>query len=119
MQIYPGARIRTTKGVQGFALGEFCCGLGYLKDELPQVSHQMAMRPTPLIHWEFLSSALSGCPVQDVKPRKDPLLTYPTPIPETTAPVDPSNFTWTPPNFHEKGKWFLKRIANLETACAT
>ena len=45
--------------------------------------------------------------------------TYPTPIPETTPPADPSNFTWTPPNLQEGGKWFLERIANLKTSCAT
>ena len=119
MPIRPGARIRTTKGVRGLALDEFCRGLGYLKKESSQVTHQMAMRTTPLFHWEFLSPALSGCPAQDVKPREDPLPTYPTPIPETTPPADPSNFTWTPPNLQEGGKWFLERIANLKTACAT
>ena len=90
MHIHPGARIRTTKGVRGLTLEEFCRGSGYLKEESSQVPHQMAMRTTPLFHWEFLSSALSGCPAQDVKPREDPLPTYPTPIPEATPPVDPS-----------------------------
>ena len=119
MPIHPGARINTTKGVRGFALDEFCRGLGYLKEESSQVPHQIAKRTTPLFHWEFLSSAVSGCPAQDVKPREDPLPTYPTPLPEATPPVDPSNFTWAPPNLQEGGKWFLERIANLQTACAT
>ena len=104
MPIHPGARIRTTKGVRGLALDEFCRGLGYLKKESSQVPHQIAMRPTPLFHWKFLSSALSGCPAQDVKPREDTLPTYPTPLPEATPPVDPSNFTWAPPNLQEEGK---------------
>ena len=33
MPTHPGARIRTTKGVRGLALDEFCRGLGYLKDD--------------------------------------------------------------------------------------
>ena len=119
MPTHPGARIRTTKGVQGLALDEFCRGLGYLKKGSSQVPHKMAMRTTPLFHWEFLSSVLSGCPTQDVKPREDPLSTYPTPISEAIPPVDPINFTWTLPNLQEGGKWFLERIANMKPACGT
>ena len=119
MPIHLGARICTTKGVQGLALDEFCCRLGYLKDESSQVPHQIARWTTPLFHWEFLSSALSGCPSQDVKPREDLLPTYPTLILETTPSVDPSNFTWTPPNLQEGGKWLLERIVYLKTAYAT
>ena len=90
MPFHPEARIRTNKSLRGLALDEFCRGLGYLKDDSSQVPQQMAIRTTPLFHWEFLASALSGCPAQAGKPRVDPLPSYPTPIPETPP-------RWTPP----------------------
>ena len=116
---HPGTRIRTTMGVRGLALDEFCRGLGYLKEESSQVPCQLALQTTPLFHWEFLSPALSGCPAQVVPPTEDPGTTHSPQGPEEAPPVDPSSFTWSPPNLQEGGKSFLERITNLKAACAT
>ena len=68
MPIHPGALIRTERGVRGLLLDEFCRGLGYLKSEAAEVSQPVAMRTTPVFHWEFLSTALSGCPAKVAVP---------------------------------------------------
>ena len=73
----------------------------------------------PTVPLGFFTLALSGCPAQAVYLNADPLPTCPTPILENTPPIDPSNFTWNPPNLQEEGKLSLERTTNLKTACST
>ena len=118
MPIHPGARIQTERGVRGLQLDEFCRGLGYSKLDAAQVSHPMASRTTPIFHWEFLSTALSGCPaevVNPVLPSGSPLSTKNI---QTDDVSEPPSFSWSPPDLQKGGKWFLQRISNLREACS-
>ena len=106
MPIHPGARIRTDRGVRGLELDEFCWGLGYLKTNSSQVSRPVALRTTPIFHWEFLSTALSGCPAEVASPTSSPPSSMPPWLPADDPPEDPSSFSWKPSDL-QKGEMVL------------
>jgi len=120
MPPFPGALIRTEKGVRKLKTNEYCRGLGYTKEESDDVPEQLARQTTSIYHWEYLSPILAGIPSEVPSPAEFPVDNIPVVdlISSSSTEAPPSfDFVWRPPDLSVNGEWYNTQVEHLRWAC--
>ncbi|CAJ1956285.1 unnamed protein product [Cylindrotheca closterium] len=112
-----GALIKTEKGIRRLMKDEFARGLGIPKTDKDRLTERCLHRSTSVFHWEYLSRSLQNLFSSATQDQDTPSL-QPSQEDPTLLPIPRTLFEWKPADLSPGGKWYLKRVANLEVAAS-